>query len=116
MTDAELEAMLEAEEREERRAQRNIIDLNIKNTTRWSAKVVVFFFNIFGIFLQAIESLCSAVTSLVRLYEAAGEDMETPTFMASIDLAQMSEADAVIDQKLLKLMEMYFDKVHKYIL
>ena len=61
MTDAELEAMLEAEEREERRAQRNIIDLNIKNTTRWSAKVVVFFFNIFGIFLQAIESLCSAV-------------------------------------------------------
>ena len=42
--------------------------------------------------------------------------METPTFMASIDLAQMSEADAVIDQKLLKLMEMYFDKVHKYIL
>ena len=42
--------------------------------------------------------------------------METPTFMASIDLAQMSEADAVIDQKLLKLIEMYFDKVHKYIL
>ena len=63
------------------------------------------------VFLQAIESLCSAVTSLVRLYEAAGEDMETPTFMASIDLAQISEADAVLDQKLEKLMEMYFDKV-----
>ena len=77
---------------------------------------MLYSFSIIGIFLQVIESLCSAVTSLVRLYEAAGEDMETPTFMASIDLAQMSEADAVIDQKLLKLMEMYFDKVHKYIL
>ena len=63
------------------------------------------------VFVQAIESLCSAVTSLVRLYEAAGEDMETPTFVASIDLAKISEADAVLDQKLEKLMEMYFDKV-----
>ena len=70
-----------------------------------------------GIFVQAIENLCSAVTSLVRLYEAAGEDMETPTFVASIDLAKISEADAVLDQKLEKLMEMYFDKViFKYIL
>ena len=72
---------------------------------------MLYSFSIIGIVLQAIESLCSAVTSLVRLYEAAGEDIETPTFMAS-----MSEADAVIDQKLVKLMEMYFDKVHKYIL
>ena len=37
--------------------------------------------------------------------------METPTFVASIDLAKISEADAVLDQKLEKLMEMYFDKV-----
>ena len=47
---AGLEAMLEAEEREERRAQENIIDLNIKYKTRWSAKVVIFFFNNWNLF------------------------------------------------------------------
>ena len=41
-----LEAMLEAEEREERRVQENILSsISISNITRWSAKVVVFFFN-----------------------------------------------------------------------
>ena len=61
---------------------------------------------------QAIENLCSAVTSVVRLYEAAGEDMEAPTFVSSIDLAQIKEADAVLDQELERLMENYFEKVH----
>ena len=107
---AGLEAMLEAEEREERRAQENILDLNIKYN-KVVSKALCSLSILIGIFVQAIESLCSAVTSLVRLYEAAGEDMETPTFVASIDLAKISEADAVLDQKLEKLMEMYFDKV-----
>ena len=65
--------------------------------------------------MQTIESLCSAVTSVARLYETAGEDMENPTFVASIDLAQISEADAVLDHELQKLMEIYFDKVHHII-
>ena len=64
-----------------------------------------------GICLQAVENLCSAVSSVVRLYEAAGEDMETPNFVASINLDQIREADAVLDQELEKLMENYFDKV-----
>ena len=55
------------------------------------------------------------MTSVARLYETAGEDMENPTFVASIDLAQISEADAVLDHELQKLMEIYFDKVHHII-
>ena len=51
------------------------------------------------------------MSSVVRLYEAAGEDMETPNFVASINLDQIREADAVLDQELEKLMENYFDKV-----
>ena len=51
------------------------------------------------------------MTSVVRLYEAAGEDMEAPIFVSSIDLAQIKEADAVLDQELEKLMENYFEKV-----
>ena len=50
------------------------------------------------------------MSSLARLYEAAGEDMETPTFVASIDLAQIREADTVLDQELEKLMQQHFDK------
>ena len=61
--------------------------------------------------MQAVENLCSAVSSVVRLYEAAGEDMDTPNFVASINLDQIREADAVLDQELEKLMENYFDKV-----
>ena len=74
--------------------------------------MMVSFFSITGSCFQAIENLCSAVTSVVRLYEAAGEDMEAPTFVSSIDLAQIKEADAVLDQELEKLMENYFEKVH----
>ena len=51
------------------------------------------------------------MTSVVRLYEAAGEDMEAPTFISSIDLSQIKEADTALDQELEKLMENYFEKV-----
>ena len=60
---------------------------------------------------KTVEDLVETASAVSRMYEAAHEDMETPLFVASIDLNKIRAADAVLDEEIEQLMEVYFNKV-----
>ena len=89
---SQMDHLMDRLELEERRTQEMILEVNIN-------------------YNKTIEDLVETASAVSRMYEAAHEDMETPQFVASIDLNKIRAADAVLDEEIEQLMEVYFNKV-----
>ena len=77
---------------EERRSQEKILELN-------------------AAYNKTMKETRESVIDLTRLYEAAKEDMDSPHFLASINLSKIREADSAVDQEVQALMTSYFSEV-----
>ena len=76
---------------EERRCQEMILELNNNYNT-------------------VTQNLVETVSRVTSQLEAARENMETPQYMASIDLGKLREAETSLDHALERLMESYFSR------
>ena len=88
----QMDHLMDRLELEERRTQEMILELNNN-------------------YNKTVEDLVETASAVSKMYEAAQEDVENPQFVASIDLNKIRAADAVLDQEIEQLMEVYFNKV-----
>jgi len=90
----QVEHLIERAEREERRKQEQVLQVNSS-------------------YNQVVQRLVTSVQKVCEVYQAAKPDQDTPVFFSSIPLDRIRTEEACLEEELKNLIDKYFCKVKK---